>query len=116
MHDMFCTGQLVISALTSHRSWALMPILSPLCACMQPDLKALERGNIVVATAEHWDMLSRRWKVRKNVQNVALVIVDELHLLGGKDGPALEVGPLASGLKRLFVAGPSMLHTGRKER
>ena len=58
---------------------------------LQPDLKALERGNIVIATAEHWDMLSRRWKQRKNVQNTALVIFDELHLLGGKDGPALEV-------------------------
>ena len=58
---------------------------------VQLDLKALERGNIVIATAEHWDMLSRRWKQRKNVQNVALVIADELHLLGGKDGPALEV-------------------------
>jgi pre-mRNA-splicing helicase BRR2 len=32
------------------------------------DLKALERGNLVVATAERWDMLSRRWKQRKNVQ------------------------------------------------
>ena len=60
---------------------------------LQPDLKALEQSNIVIATAEHWDMLSRRWKTRKNVKNVALFIVDELHLLGGKDGPALEVGP-----------------------
>lgn len=46
---------------------------------------------MVIATAEHWDMLSRRWKQRKNVQNVALVIADELHLLGGRDGPAMEV-------------------------
>lgn len=60
---------------------------------LQRDQKALERGNIVITTAEHWDIMSRRWKVRKNVQNVSLVIVDELHLLGGKDGPALEVRP-----------------------
>lgn len=32
------------------------------------DLKALEKGNIVIATPERWDMLSRRWKQRKNVQ------------------------------------------------
>lgn len=32
------------------------------------DLKLLERGTVVVATAQHWDALSRRWKQRKNVQ------------------------------------------------
>ena len=55
------------------------------------DTKALEKGNIVIATPEHWDMLSRRWKQRKNVQNVALFIVDELHLIGGRNGPVIEV-------------------------
>lgn len=54
------------------------------------DVKALEKGNIVVASPEHWDMLSRRWKQRKNVQNVALFIVDELHLVGGRNGPVIE--------------------------
>eukprot|EP00798_Chlamydomonas_sp_ICE-L_P019205 gene19205-25823_t len=47
------------------------------------DLKFLERSNIVVSTPENWDMLSPRWKQRKNVQNVALFIVDEMHLIGG---------------------------------
>ena len=36
-------------------------------------------------------MLSRRWKQRKNIQNVALLIVDEMHLIGGEVGPVLEV-------------------------
>jgi pre-mRNA-splicing helicase BRR2 len=57
----------------------------------QADLKLLEKGNIVIATPEHWDMLSRRWKQRKAVQDVPLFIVDEMHLLGGPHGPALEV-------------------------
>ncbi|KAL4451451.1 hypothetical protein ABPG75_007113 [Micractinium tetrahymenae] len=57
----------------------------------QADLKLLEKGNIVIATPEHWDMLSRRWKQRKAVQDVPLFIVDEMHLLGGAHGPALEV-------------------------
>ncbi len=26
------------------------------------DVKLLDKGNIIVATPEHWDMLSRRWK------------------------------------------------------
>lgn len=32
------------------------------------DLKLLEKGTVIVATAQHWDALSRRWKQRKNVQ------------------------------------------------
>jgi pre-mRNA-splicing helicase BRR2 len=48
------------------------------------DLKALERGTLVLATPHQWDMLSRRWKQRKNVQAVALMIVDEMHLIGGE--------------------------------
>lgn len=57
----------------------------------QTDNKLLERGNIVVSTPETWDALSRRWRQRKAVQEVALFIVDELHLIGGPNGPALEV-------------------------
>jgi hypothetical protein len=49
------------------------------------------QGNIVIATPEHWDMLSRRWKQRKAVQAVSLFVVDEMHLLGGPGGAALEV-------------------------
>ena len=55
------------------------------------DVKLLDKGNIVISTPEKWDMLSRRWKQRKPVQNVALFIVDELHLLGGRNGPVIEV-------------------------
>ncbi|KAH9611678.1 hypothetical protein KSS87_017396 [Heliosperma pusillum] len=55
------------------------------------DLKLLERGQIIISTPERWDALSRRWKQRKNVQQVTLFIVDELHLIGGQGGPVLEV-------------------------
>ncbi len=58
---------------------------------MQADVKALDRGNIIISTPEHYDMLSRRWKQRKNVGQVALFIVDELHLIGGANGPVIEV-------------------------
>lgn len=57
------------------------------------DVKLLEKGNIIISSPEHWDMLSRRWKQRKNVQNVPLFIIDELHLVGGRNGPVIEVGP-----------------------
>lgn len=55
------------------------------------DLKLLAKGQIIICTAEKWDVLSRRWKQRKNVQNVQLFIVDELQQIGGEDGPVLEV-------------------------
>merc|ERR1712198_429499 len=55
------------------------------------DLKLLAKGNVIISTPEKWDVLSRRWKQRKNVQNIHLFIVDELQLLGGENGPVLEV-------------------------
>jgi len=53
------------------------------------DLKLLGKGNIIISTPEKWDILSRRWKQRKNVQNVNLFIVDEVHLIGGENGVRL---------------------------
>lgn len=55
------------------------------------DLKLLEKGDVIFATPAKWDMLSRRWKQRKNVQTVGLFIVDEIHLIGGNIGPTMEV-------------------------
>ena len=55
------------------------------------DLKALERSHVTITTADKWDMLTRRWKQRKAVQAVGLIIFDEMHLLGGAPGPVLEV-------------------------
>jgi pre-mRNA-splicing helicase BRR2 len=55
------------------------------------DLKLLAKGNVIISTPEKWDVLSRRWKQRKNVQNVNLFIADDLQLIGGEEGPVLEV-------------------------
>lgn len=55
------------------------------------------QNHVIISTAEHWDILSRRWKQRKNVQNVALFIVDELHLIGGEGGVSEAVGFTGSG-------------------
>ncbi len=55
------------------------------------DLKIISKANIIISTPVNWDILSRRWKQRKQVQNVALFIVDELHLIGGEEGPVLEI-------------------------
>ncbi|KAI9878001.1 MAG: DEIH-box ATPase [Pleopsidium flavum] len=55
------------------------------------DLKLLEKGDLVLATPTQWDVLSRQWQRRKNVQTVQLFIADELHLLGGQGGYIYEI-------------------------
>mmetsp|Transcript_16957 Transcript_16957/g.39591 ORF Transcript_16957/g.39591 Transcript_16957/m.39591 type:complete len:2174 (-) Transcript_16957:228-6749(-) len=54
------------------------------------DVKILEENNVVITTPEKWDLMSRRWKTRKSVQEVRLFVVDELHLLDSEAGPTLE--------------------------
>ncbi|CAG8457348.1 10482_t:CDS:2 [Diversispora eburnea] len=55
------------------------------------DLRLLEIGDVIFATPTQWDVMSRRWKQRKNVQNIALFIADELHLIGSDVGPTYEI-------------------------
>ncbi len=55
------------------------------------DLKMLEQGDLILATPTQWDVLSRQWKRRKNVQNVQLFIADDIHLLGGSQGYIYEI-------------------------
>eukprot|EP00051_Salpingoeca_urceolata_P033013 m.18457 g.18457 ORF g.18457 m.18457 type:complete len:2150 (-) comp5725_c0_seq1:68-6517(-) len=55
------------------------------------DVKLLKAGQIVIATPEQYDVLSRRWKQRQRIQAVDLFIVDELQLIGGTNGPVMEI-------------------------
>ena len=56
------------------------------------DLKLMESSSIVIANPRHWDLLTRRWKQRKVIQSVSLVIADLLHYLGRPDiGPQYEI-------------------------
>lgn len=55
------------------------------------DLALLRKADIVVCTPNQWDLLSRRWKTRKDVQNIGLFIADELQLIGGDVGSTYEV-------------------------
>jgi pre-mRNA-splicing helicase BRR2 len=56
-----------------------------------PDLKLLGSARIIVATVKVWDMMTRRWRQRKQLQSVSLVVFDELHFLGGDTGPTMEI-------------------------
>jgi pre-mRNA-splicing helicase BRR2 len=75
----------------SERFGALGATVSMLSGETSSDLKLLEKSQIIISTPINWDIMSRRWKQRKNVQNVSLFIVDELHLIGGATGPVIEV-------------------------
>lgn len=56
-----------------------------------PDLNAIVKADVIVTTPEKWDGVSRSWQTRKYVKDVALLVIDEIHLLGDDRGPVLEV-------------------------
>ena len=55
------------------------------------DLKLLEKGDVILATPTQWDVMSRQWQRRKNVQAVSLLIADDLHMLGAPNGYVYEI-------------------------
>ena len=52
-----------------------------------PDARAIARANVIVTTPEKWDGVSRSWQTRNFVRDVALIVIDEIHLLGEDRGP-----------------------------
>ncbi|CCU77629.1 activating signal cointegrator 1 complex subunit 3 [Blumeria hordei DH14] len=56
-----------------------------------PDTRTIKDANIIITTPEKWDGISRSWVTRSYVRQVSLVIIDEIHLLGGDRGPILEI-------------------------
>ena len=56
-----------------------------------PDTGAIRHADIIITTPEKWDGISRSWQTRGYVRQVGLVIIDEIHLLGGDRGPILEI-------------------------
>lgn len=58
---------------------------------VSPDVKAIRDSTVIVTTPEKWDGISRSWQTRDYVRDVALIVIDEIHLLGEDRGPVLEV-------------------------
>ena len=44
--------------------------------------RAISESSVIVTTPEKWDGVSRSWQTRNFVQDVALIVIDEIHLLG----------------------------------
>lgn len=56
-----------------------------------PNTHTIRDADIIITTPEKWDGISRSWQTRSYVRRVSLVIIDEIHLLGGDRGPILEI-------------------------
>lgn len=56
------------------------------------DRKLVKDGEIVMATPEQFDMISRKWKQKSSpLQQVNLFIIDDLHTIGGNKGATYEM-------------------------
>lgn len=71
-----------------------------------PDMRAIAKADLIVTTPEKWDGVSRSWQNRSYVQKVAILIIDEIHLLGKSCTP----GPVVWSRSYLCV-----LHHGSKK-
>lgn len=69
----------------------LNKIVVELTGDVTPDAQAIRRSHVIVTTPEKWDGISRSWQTRDYVKDVALIVIDEIHLLGEDRGPVLEV-------------------------
>ena len=49
---------------------------------VMPDIGAIGKADVIVTTPEKWDGVSRSWQNRTYVKAVALIVIDEIHLLG----------------------------------
>ena len=64
-------------------------------------------SDLIVTTPEKWDGLSRSWQSRRYVTSVALIVIDEIHLLGWGDGGFQWVVVVVVGFKVLVFVGGS---------
>jgi len=57
---------------------------------MQLTKQQIEETQIIVATPEKWDIVTRKSGDRTYTELVKLIIIDEIHLLHDTRGPVLE--------------------------
>lgn len=80
-------------AFWSHRFGDLLGVtVSRLTGQLTSDLTILGRSNLVLATSDQWEAVSRRWKTRKAVQQVKLIIADYIQMINDSVvGSSMEV-------------------------
>eukprot|EP01054_Gregarina_sp_Poly1_P009530 Gregarina_sp_Poly_1__9529@NODE_59_length_17172_cov_76_315580_g50_i0_p1_GENE_NODE_59_length_17172_cov_76_315580_g50_i0NODE_59_length_17172_cov_76_315580_g50_i0_p1_ORF_typecomplete_len2257_score414_55Sec63/PF02889_16/6_8e81Sec63/PF02889_16/1_2e62DEAD/PF00270_29/3_1e03DEAD/PF00270_29/1_6e26DEAD/PF00270_29/6_6e15DEAD/PF00270_29/1_7e03Helicase_C/PF00271_31/1_1e16Helicase_C/PF00271_31/0_00051Helicase_PWI/PF18149_1/2_9e23ResIII/PF04851_15/1_9e14ResIII/PF04851_15/1_9e03ResIII/PF04851_15/0_15Flavi_DEAD/P len=65
------------------------------------DAKTMATSNLVLTVPEHWDALSRRWRTRKSVLRVQLLLVDFIHLM---DDPIVGASMEAAVSRTRFIS------------
>ncbi|CCG83995.1 protein of unknown function [Taphrina deformans PYCC 5710] len=75
----------------SQRLKPLEKVIVKLVGEMSENIKMLQSADLILATADQWEELTRRWKQRKAVQTLSLLIADDLHLVGGHLGANYEI-------------------------
>lgn len=66
-------------------------IISKLSNELTSNLKVLAESHLVLATPQQFDVISRRWKQRRNIQAIELFIADDVQTLGnGAEGCVYE--------------------------
>lgn len=66
-------------------------IVSKLSGDLADDAKTFALAHLILATPAQFDAVSRRWRQRKSVQNLDLIIADDAHMVGlGKTGAVYE--------------------------
>ncbi|VDM17646.1 unnamed protein product [Hydatigera taeniaeformis] len=57
---------------------------------VSPDASLLRSADVIVSTPEKWDGVSRSWRQRNYVRQIALIVIDEIHMVGEDRGPVIE--------------------------
>uniref|UniRef100_A0A0R3WFC8 Helicase C-terminal domain-containing protein n=1 Tax=Taenia asiatica TaxID=60517 RepID=A0A0R3WFC8_TAEAS len=57
---------------------------------VSPDASLLQNADVIVSTPEKWDGVSRSWRQRNYVRQIALIVIDEIHMVGEDRGPVIE--------------------------
>ncbi|OWB77554.1 hypothetical protein B5S32_g1724 [[Candida] boidinii] len=67
-------------------------VINKLTGELSSDLKLLAKSHLVLATPKQFDIISRRWQSRKNIQTIELVIADDIQDIGnGSSGTVYEI-------------------------
>lgn len=72
----------VLAKVWSNKYKHLEKKIGKLSGDIAKDLAVLNSSHLVLSTPEYFDALSRRWRQRKAVQAVDLLIVDDVHVIG----------------------------------
>lgn len=46
------------------------------------DVEVLINSQVILTSPESWDVLSRRWKIRKGFSEIGLLVIVDVHLIG----------------------------------